>query len=85
MLKIKEKIMKVSDVDFVLENGIELYKKDWNGDKYTEGFDGINKAELNHCYVPVYRFEIEGIDINVLEENSEEWLRAVEIVGFNEF
>lgn len=51
----------------ILEDGSEITLTGWNGEKWNEG-------------KPVYRHEIEGIDISELEENSAEWDRALEIV-----
>lgn len=42
--------------------------------------NGSNSCE----FIPIYRYEEENIDINELEENSDEWLHAVEIVDFRE-
>lgn len=51
----------------VIEDGSEIVLTGWNGESWNEGR-------------PVYRFEIDGIDLSTLEENSPEWDRAVEIV-----
>lgn len=71
-------------VDYELENGILLYEMDWNTEVYTNGYDPEEEKETNVSYKPVYRFEIDNIDINNLEENSDEWNTACEIIGFEE-
>ena len=35
-------------------------------------------------FKPVYRFEVEDIDLDQIEENSDEWFKAVEVVDFEE-
>ena len=82
MLLIKEKNINNS-IDYVLEDGTELYKIDWNGEIYLNGFkDG---KDTNCTYKPVYRFQSENIDLNALEENSKEYDEASEIIGFEQF
>ena len=72
------------DYDYELENGILLFSKDWNGEAYIRGFDPNSKEWNNDSFRAVYRFQEENIDIEELEENSPEWDRAVETVGFIE-
>lgn len=48
-------------------DGREVTLTGWNGETWDEGR-------------PVYRFEVEGIDPTLLEENSPEWNAAHEIV-----
>jgi hypothetical protein len=83
MLKILKK-HKDNLADYELENGILLFEEDWNTEIYRNGYDTINNCDSNKEYKPVYRFEIENIDLEEIEENSEEWYRATEIVGFEE-
>lgn len=71
-------------VDYELENGVLLYEIDWNGEIYRNGFDPINEKDTNKSYKPVYRFEIDNINLDELEENSDEWYRACEIIAFKE-
>ena len=86
MLKILKAVNK-NGIDYILENGIELYEMDWNGEVYGHGV--VNHKNVNHknneyIYKPVYRYEIDNINLNDLEENSDEWCRACEIIGFEE-
>lgn len=80
MLLIKEK--NVNNADFELEDGTLLFGQDWNGEIYGNGWK--DEKNTNIEYKPVYKFEIDRIDLNSLDENSEEWEKAVEIVGFEE-
>lgn len=86
MLLIKnENVKYVSSVaDYELENGLLLFEEDWNGEIYSKGFDPKNEKEINNEYKPVYRYELDNINIDDLEENSDEWNKALEIVGFQE-
>ena len=82
MLLIKEKNVSNS-INYVLEDGTELYEVDWNGEIYSNGFkDG---KDTNCTYKPVYRFQVENIDLDTLEENSKEYDEASEIIGFEQF
>lgn len=68
------------DIDYVLEDKTYLFCEDWNGEIYRKGVkNGVN---TNCEYKPVYKYQIENIDISKLEENSDEWLDAIKIVGF---
>ena len=70
--------------DYELENGILLFSKDWNGEAYIKGFDPNSKEWNNDSFKAIYRFQEENINIEELEENSPEWNRAVEILGFEQ-
>lgn len=68
MLEIKRRNFKRVGhmVDFELENGVALFKEDWNGEYYSNGFDLEKEIETNYDYIPVYKevaedeFEIIG-------------------------
>jgi hypothetical protein len=75
MLKIKERNVKNSighEVDYILENGVELYSIDWNGEIYSQGYLRKDKFQLgenlNYSYRPVYKeigedeFELLGFE-----------------------
>jgi len=81
MLNIKAKnVERVGHMfDYELEDGTLLHDSEWNGEKYITG-----RGQTETEYRPVYRFEAEKTDINALVENSEEWDRAVEIIGFKQ-
>lgn len=66
--------------DYKLENGELLHTKEWNGEVYT-----VHNGGRETTYKPIHRFENEGIDISTLEENSDEWNKACEIVEFKEY
>lgn len=51
MKKIKETNCKYK-VDYVLEDGTELYEADWNGEIYSNGWK--NGKDTNRTYEPVY-------------------------------
>lgn len=61
--------------DYELKNGPLLHLREWNGEDYTVG---------KVVYTPVYRFQNENIDLDALEENSLEWIKATEVIGFEE-
>ena len=62
--------------DYQLENGDLLHDSEWNGERYIIEKDG---KEIE--YKPVYRFQLEGIDLDTLEDDSDEWQDATQIVG----
>lgn len=82
ILLIKEQNVKYvsSYADYELEDGTLLFEQDWNGELYRNGWK--DEKDTNYEYVPVYKFQLDNIDINNIKENSDEWLEAVEIVGF---
>lgn len=68
------------DIAYVLEDKTYLFCEDWNGENYRNGVkNGVN---TNCKYKPVYKYQIENIDISKLEEKSDKWLNAVKIIGF---
>lgn len=71
-----------SKADYELEDGTLLFEEDWNGEIYRNGWK--NEKDTNKEYKPVYRFQVDNIDLNNLEENSDEWLYESEILGFEE-
>lgn len=77
MLKIVNKNIKINNhiFDYELENGVLLHNTDWNGEIYHIG---------NTEYKPIYNFEVNNIDIDKLVENTEQWYKATEIIGFDE-
>ena len=84
MLKIKERNVKYvnSIADYELEDGTLLFEEDWNGEIYRNGWK--DEKDTNKEYKPVYRFQLDNVDLNNLEENSDEWNYESEIVGFEE-
>lgn len=86
MLLVKKQNCKINGhiVDYELENGVLLYSIDWNGELYGNGFNPDNKENTNCEYKPVYKYQLDNIDISEVEENSEEWYKLTEIVGFEE-
>lgn len=86
MLRILKTVNK-NGIDYILENGVELYEIDWNGEVYGHGVvnrKNVNRKNNEYMYKPVYRYEIDNINLNDLEENSDEWCRAYEIIGFEQ-
>ena len=53
MLKIKENANKKYKVDYVLEDGTELYETDWNGEIYGNGWK--DEKDTNRTYKPIYK------------------------------
>lgn len=84
MLLIKGENVKYvsSTADYELEDGTLLFEEDWNGEIYRNGWK--NERDTNKEYKPVYRFQLDNVDLNNLEENSDEWNYESEIVGFEE-
>ena len=84
MLLIKEKNVEYvsSYADYELEDGTLLFNEDWNGEVYRNGWK--DNKDTNCQYRPVYKFELDNINLDELEENSDAWDEAVEIVGFEE-
>ncbi len=74
----------------------ELIKKDnrifalngWNGEEYIDcweckdEFDILNENE-RYCIKPIYKFQEEKIDLSLIEEDSEEWFDALEVVDYD--
>ena len=71
-----------SYADYELEDGTLLFNEDWNGEVYRNGWK--DNKDTNCQYRPVYKFELDNINLDELEENSDAWDEAVEIVGFEE-
>lgn len=73
------------EIDYELENGIQLFAEDWNTEVYGNGWNPVEGKNTGYEYRPVYRFDIEHKSLDEVEENSDEWDRLSEIVGFEEF
>lgn len=70
--------------DYELENGLLLNSHDWNGDAYIRAFDKNKGSYNNSTFKPIHRYETDNIDISEIEENSKEWDKALEVLGFEE-
>lgn len=61
----------------------------WNGEAYAHSFRVLNRYDLDPDYPqevtlrPIYVFEVEGIDPDSVEENSDEWNRVTEFADFD--
>ena len=61
----------------------------WNGEKFLDCWKCLDEWTVDpnesgrFVATPVYRFQEDGIDLETLEENSEEWQNAVEIVDYD--
>lgn len=61
----------------------------WNGEKFLNCWKCLDEWTVDpnepgrFVATPVYRFQVEGIDLDELEENSKEWENAVEIVDYD--
>lgn len=61
----------------------------WNGEKFLTCWKCRDSWTVDpnepgrFVATPVYRFQVEGINLDELEENSEEWENAVEIVDYD--
>ena len=66
-----------------------LYCADgWNGEAYVHSFRVLNAYDLDTDHPqpvtlrPVYVFQAEGIDLDAIEEMSDEWYRVIAIADF---
>ena len=55
-----------SKADYELEDGTLLFEEDWNGEIYRNGWK--DEKDTNKEYKPVYRFQLDNVDLNNLEE-----------------
>lgn len=62
----------------------------WNGEKYVDSFEVTRRvgntffdAAADCVLAPIYRFEAEGIDFDSIEEGTDEWDAANEIVDYH--
>lgn len=67
----------------------------WNGERYFDcwecdkpfwfngKYSANQKSNEKYTFTPIYNYQIENIDLETIEENSDEWLNAVEIVDFD--
>ena len=83
MLKIKRNnpVVNGHKFEFELVGGTLLHPDEWNGIAYTTKDKNGKDQET---YNPVYRHEVDNINISTIDENSDLWYRALEIVGFDE-
>lgn len=70
--------------DYELEDGMLLHQSEWNGEAYYVKQPKGSPYYPEKIYKPVYRYQLEGMDLDAIEENSEEWEKALEIVEFEE-
>lgn len=75
-------------IELVEVSGIVYALNGWNGEKYTDCWqccgEYFNKSSPeSYTLTPIFRFEAEGIRLDDLEENSDEWDRALETVDFS--
>lgn len=59
----------------------------WNGEEYVKcwecvGDRNMDASEEEYCLKPIHRFELENVDLDSVEENSDEWNRQCEFVDF---
>lgn len=61
----------------------------WNGEKFLKCWKCLDEWRVDpnepgrFVATPVYRFQVEGIDLEALEENSEAWRKAVGVVDYD--
>ena len=60
MIRIKEAIFN-GGLDYILEDGTELYEMDWNTICYSQGYDSKNKKDVKCEFYPIYNEEGEII------------------------
>ena len=70
--------------DYELESGLLLNSHDWNGEIYTRAYNPEKNEYNNNSFKPINRYEVDNIDISEIEENSTEWDKALEVLGFEE-
>lgn len=74
---------------YELNDGRRVAMDGWNGEVYGDcwevGGEYDTKVKKDGLvFKPVHRFEVENIDLDEIEENSDEWENALEIVDFME-
>lgn len=74
-------------IELVEINGTVYALNGWNGEEYTDGWVCYppyftEASEDSYTLRPVYRFEDEVIDLGSIEEGSEKWEYAVQIVDY---
>ena len=70
-----------SDVEACIMGDGKTYNLSrWNGEEWGGWWEDLNPDNCGTCARPVYRFEVEGIDLDTLEEEGSEWYSAIEIV-----
>ena len=77
------------DIDIASIDGELFALHGWNGEKWTDCWKCIDRytaaGDCRYEVRPVYRFEAEDIELDTLEEGSDEWDRAIEIVDYTVF
>ena len=86
------------DIDVVDVDGTVVALAGWQGEIYGNCWEILDARIHENMYYgteiygtpgrrctarPVYRFQVEDIDLDTVEENSDEWYRACEIVDYN--
>lgn len=77
-----------SNIELIEQGGRVFALHGWNGEAFTdcwECFGEYHNISSKEKYMvrPIYRFELEYIQLDNIEENSPEWDYAVEIVEYN--
>lgn len=77
-----------SSIDLVKVDGAVYALYGWNGEKFTDCWecsgDGFRGASgESYTLAPVYRWEVDGMNVLELEEGSSEWENAIEIVDYS--
>lgn len=72
-----------------MEDGRHIALDGWNGEQYTDcwqvgGENDMDIVKDGMTFKPVYRFQAEELDLDSIEEDSDEWDRAMEVVDFEE-
>lgn len=76
-------------IELVEVDGSVFALDGWNGEKYTNCWKCVDEWTVDpeqpgrFATKPIYRFQVDEIDLDGLEENSEEWENAVEIVDYD--
>lgn len=66
-------------------DGRRICVSEWNGEMWLESWEIFEDMSTGPSFSarPVYRWQTDGTDPSVLEENSQEWFSANEIVGLD--
>lgn len=75
------------DKEIYYIEGKRLVLNNWNGEIYYECFEVAKNlidivGNKKYDVKPIYYFETEKINLDSLEENSEDWEKAIEIVDY---
>lgn len=75
------------NIDLIELNGAVFALYGWNGEKYTDcwkcsGEYNMTASKESYTLTPVYRYQAAQVDISLIDEDSDTWEKAVEVVDY---